>query len=78
VWSTAILEELTYTLTRLLVGKGRSEDEVSAYVTRLRRQMDHAFPDATVAGWEHLLPTIVVPDPDDTTWSLPPSWPAHK
>lgn len=66
VWSAAILDELSYTLTRLLTDRGRSADEVSAYVTRLCRQMDQAFPDATITGWEHLLPTIVVPDPDDT------------
>ena len=28
--------------------------------------MRQAFPDATTTGWDHLLPTITVPDPDDT------------
>lgn len=65
VWSTAILEELSYTLTRLLTAQNRSGDEVSAYVTRLCQQMNRAFPDATVTGREGLLPTITVPDPDD-------------
>jgi len=26
----------------------------------------HAFPDALTTGWDHLLPTITIPDPDDT------------
>lgn len=65
VWSTAILEELSYTLTRRMTARDRSEDEVNAYVTRLCRQMRRAFPDATVTGWEGLLPAITVPDPDD-------------
>lgn len=65
VWSTAILEELSYTLTRLLAAQHRSGDEVDAYVTRLCQQMNRAFPDATVTGWEALLPAITVPDPDD-------------
>ena len=66
VWSQAILDELAYTLTRLLTLKGRTRDEVDAYVTRLRNQMRHAFPDALTTGWDHLLPTITIPDPDDT------------
>jgi hypothetical protein len=28
--------------------------------------MRHAFPDALTTGWDHLLPTIAIPDPDDT------------
>jgi hypothetical protein len=39
VWSQAILDELTYALTRLFTLKGRTTDEVSAYVTRLHNQM---------------------------------------
>lgn len=66
VWSQAILDELAYTLTRLLTLKGRTTDEVNAYVTRLRNQMGNAFPDALTTGWDHLLPTITIPDPDDT------------
>lgn len=66
VWSQAILDELAYTLTRLLTLKSRTTDEVDAYVTRLLNQMRHAFPDALSTGWDHLLPTITVPDPDDT------------
>lgn len=38
VWSTAILDELSYTLTRLLAAQNRSGDEVRAYVTRLCKQ----------------------------------------
>ncbi len=29
------------------------------------RQMRTTFPDATVTGWERLVPTIELPDPDD-------------
>lgn len=52
VWSQAILDELAYTLTRLLTLKDRTKDEVDAYVTRLRNQMRHAFPDALTTGWD--------------------------
>jgi hypothetical protein len=56
---------LSYTLTRLMTAQHRSDDEIHAYVTRLCQQMNRAFPDATVTGWEPLLPGITVPDPDD-------------
>lgn len=65
VWSAAILDELTYTLTRLLSLQGRAGDEVDAYVKRLLDQMARAFPDAAITDWEPLVPTIVVPDPAD-------------
>jgi hypothetical protein len=48
-----------------LTAQNRSDDEVNAYVTRLCQQMNRAFPDATITGWEALLPAITVPDPDD-------------
>lgn len=77
VWSQAILDELAYTLTRLLTLKGRTTDEVNAYVTRLRNQMGNAFPDpddthvvaaALTAGAQ----VIVTSDRRGFTTGLPP------
>jgi len=65
LWSTEILAELDRTL-RLLRGKrGASTEETDAYLTRLFRQMETTFPDALVTGWEPLVATIQLPDPDD-------------
>jgi predicted nucleic acid-binding protein len=65
LWSTEILAELDRTL-RLLRGKrGASAEETDAYLTRLFRQMETTFPDALVTGWEPLVATIQLPDPDD-------------
>lgn len=65
LWSTEILAELDRTL-RLLRGKrGASPEETDAYLTRLFRQMETAFPDALVTAWEPLVATIQLPDPDD-------------
>ena len=65
LWSTEILAELDRTL-RLLRGKhGAPQEETDAYLTRLFRQMETAFPDALVTGWEPLVTTVHLPDPDD-------------
>jgi predicted nucleic acid-binding protein len=40
-------------------------EETDAYLTRLFRQMETAFPDALVTGWEPLVATVQLPDPDD-------------
>lgn len=65
LWSTEILAELDRTL-RLLRGKrGASSEETDAYLTRLFQQMETAFPDALVTGWEPLASIIQLPDPDD-------------
>src|SRR5579863_6922757 len=65
LWSTEILAELDRTL-RLLLGKRVvSPEETDGYVIRLFQQMETAFPDAIVTGWEPLVATVQLPDPDD-------------
>jgi len=65
LWSSAILTELDRTLRLLLARRGVSPEEVDAYLTRLFRQMEVTFPDAPVVGWEALIETIQLPDPND-------------
>lgn len=65
LWSSEILAELDRTLRLLLAKRGVSPEETDAYLTRLFRQMRITFPDALVSGWEELVQTIHLPDPDD-------------
>jgi predicted nucleic acid-binding protein len=65
LWSSEILDELDRTLRGLLGKRGVSQEEANAYLTRLFWQMDAAFPDALVTGWESLAETVLLPDPDD-------------
>jgi hypothetical protein len=65
LWSIEILAELDRTLRPLLSKRGASPDETSAYLTRLFRGMETAFPDALVTGWEPLLGNVQLPDSDD-------------
>ncbi|WP_052711229.1 PIN domain-containing protein [Pseudofrankia sp. DC12] len=64
-WPTEVLGELDRTLRTLLGKRGTSPQETEACLTRLFRQMQTAFPDAVVTGWEPLVPTVGLPDPDD-------------
>jgi predicted nucleic acid-binding protein len=65
LWSSEILAELDRTLRLLQSKRGMSPEETDAYLTRLLRQMETAFPDALVTGWEPLVTTVQLPDPDD-------------
>lgn len=65
LWSSKILAELDRTLRLLLGKRGVSQEEIDAYLTRLFRQMETAFPDALVTDWESLAETVQLPDPDD-------------
>ena len=65
LWSSEILAELDRTLRLLQSKRGMSPEESAAYLTRLSRQMETAFPDALVTGWEPLIETVRLPDPDD-------------
>ncbi len=40
-------------------------EETDAYLVRLFRQMEIAFPDALVTDWESLLDAVQLPDPGD-------------
>lgn len=48
LWSSEILAELDRTLRRLLGNRGCSPEDADAYLARLFRQMETAFPDALV------------------------------
>jgi predicted nucleic acid-binding protein len=65
LWSSEILAELDRTLGLLQGKRGIPQEEADAYLTRLFRQMETAFPDALVTDWESLIETIQLPDPDD-------------
>jgi predicted nucleic acid-binding protein len=65
LWSSEILAELDHTLRTLLGKRGAAPEEIDAYLTRLFRQMETAFPDALVRDWEALTETIQLPDPGD-------------
>jgi predicted nucleic acid-binding protein len=65
LWNSEILAELDRTLRLLLGKRGVSQEEIDAYLTRLFRQMETAFPDALVTDWESLAETVQLPDPDD-------------
>jgi hypothetical protein len=65
LWSSEILAELDRTLRRLLAERGVAQDEADVYLARLSRQMDVAFPDALVTGWESLVDAVELPDPGD-------------
>jgi predicted nucleic acid-binding protein len=65
LWSSEILAELDRTLRLLQAKRGVPPEETDAYLKRLLRQMRTAFPDAVVNGWEPLVATVQLPDPDD-------------
>ena len=65
LWSSEILAELDRTLRLLQAERGMAAEETDAYLVRLFRQMETAFPDALVTDWESLLDTVQLPDPGD-------------
>lgn len=65
LWSSEILAELDRTVRPLLGKRGATPEETDAYLSRLFRQMETAFPDALVTSWESLAGTIQLPDPGD-------------
>ncbi|HWE34927.1 MAG TPA: PIN domain-containing protein [Isosphaeraceae bacterium] len=58
-WSEAIHDEWTRNLAR------DRPDLTPAQIGRIRSLMDHHARDSLVAGFDHLIPTIILPDPDD-------------
>lgn len=65
LWSSEILAELDRTLRLLQAKRGTAPEEADAYLARLFRQMETAFPDALVTDWESLVDVIQLPDLDD-------------
>lgn len=58
-WSAEVHEEWIRNLLK------NRPDLTAEKLARTRRLMDEALPEALVTGYEHLLDSIVLPDPDD-------------
>ena len=66
LWSEKIETEVERAILHLHAKRGRDQKESQGYVTRLRRQMNKALPDAQVRGWEDMMPFVPeMRDPDD-------------
>ena len=65
IWSQAILDELIYTETDKRVRRGAEPEPARHAAQWLVSQMQGAFDDARVSGWEPLVGTYGLPDPDD-------------
>lgn len=65
LWSAEILDETGRAILRINDKLGKPTDVTTSYVRRLLAQMNRAFPDALVTGWEPLVSTIDLPDPND-------------
>lgn len=66
VWSAEILAELEYEEARKLVTRhGLDHSDATQSAARLVATMRSAFDDAEVTGWEPLVGTCALPDPDD-------------
>jgi hypothetical protein len=65
VWSTVILAELEYEEAFKLTGRGVDSADAERRAGHLIQQMDQAFDDAKITGWEGLEGTYGLPDPDD-------------
>jgi predicted nucleic acid-binding protein len=65
LWSEQILTELERTVRTLRTQRGSDGQETEVYIERLLRQMRTAFPDAAVEGWQPLIETFNLPDPND-------------
>lgn len=65
IWSQTILEELVHTEAAKRVRRGADEQQARGAAERLIAQMEWAFDDASVTGWEPLVGSYGLPDPDD-------------
>src|SRR6476469_3518119 len=58
-YTAAILDEAFENIPRKVAGLD------PARLTRTRELVEHAVPDALVTDYEHLIPALELPDPDD-------------
>ena len=65
LWSDRILEELEYEEARKLEARGAGSDEARTRAAALIGQMNAAFDDSCIAGWERLDSTYGLPDRND-------------
>ncbi len=65
IWSQAVLDELAYTEAAKRVRRGAEPGPARRAAEWLVSQMQGAFDDACVTGWEPLVGSYGLPDPDD-------------
>ncbi|WP_147917208.1 PIN domain-containing protein [Ruania zhangjianzhongii] len=65
LWSSSILAELEEHEARKLVRRGASGADAETAAKHLITQMERAFDDSCVQGWEPLEGNFSLPDPDD-------------
>lgn len=65
IWSQAILDELTWAETAKRVSRGAEQAQAELASRKLVDQMNWAFDDSCVSGWERLEGSYGLPDPND-------------
>lgn len=65
IWSQRILDELTWAEAAMRVDLGAKQPEAEEASRRLTGQLAWAFDDSCVTGWEPLVGSYGLPDPDD-------------
>lgn len=65
IWSQVILDELTWAETEKRVNRGAEQAQAEFASRKLVDQMNWAFDDSCVSGWEPLEGTYDLPDPND-------------
>lgn len=65
LWSEAVLSELLEHEALKRVGRGTPVDDAVAEAEHLVDRMRQSFGDAIVVGWESMVGTFDLPDPDD-------------
>jgi hypothetical protein len=65
IWSEAVLGELTWAEQRKRVLRGADSDKARKAAEWLVAQMTATFDDSCVAGWEPLVGSYRLPDPND-------------
>lgn len=65
IWSQAVLDELIEAEVEKRIKRGAEPDQARVVAQRLADQMNWAFDDSCVHGWEPLVGSYRLPDPDD-------------
>lgn len=65
IWSTGILDEVVECEVRKRVKRGAEPAAAELAAKRLIASMNDAFDDSCITGWEGLVGTYGLPDPDD-------------
>lgn len=65
IWSQAILDELVYAEAAKRIQRGAAPEQAQRAAEHLATQMNWAFDDSSVTGWEPLVGSYGLPDPND-------------